>query len=210
MLSVGLTGSIASGKSLAARFFEKCGAKLIDADSISREVVDPEQEGWKRIVENFGQEILKKNGGIDRVKLGEIVFSNAKKRQLLNSLLHPLILNKIKEELKKTALKSFFTIVIVEVPLLIECNLQKDFNKIVVVYADRQTQKKRLMRRDDIDEKEAENRLDSQIDLKEKKKYADYIVDNTGTVEDLEKQVHRVYGFLNQDLIEHEKKSKKI
>ncbi|GAG25614.1 unnamed protein product, partial [marine sediment metagenome] len=178
MLSAGLTGGIASGKSLAAKLFQKLGAYLIDADAISLEVVKPGREGWERIVKNFGPDIVEKNGAIDRVKLGSIVFSDAEKRRTLNNLLHPLIIEKINKELKHVAVRNPFCIVVVEMPLLFECGLQKDFDKIVVVSADRGTQKKRLMERNGLKEKEAEERLNSQMDLNEKKKFADYIIEN--------------------------------
>lgn len=210
MLSAGLTGGIASGKSLAAKHFQKLGAYLIDADAISREVVEPGREGWERIVKNFGSDIVKENGTIDRAKLGSIVFSDAEKRGKLNNLLHPLIIGKINKQLKQIAVRKSFCIVVVEMPLLIECGLQKDFDKIVVVCTDRRIQKKRLMEKNGLKEKEAEERLDSQMDLNEKKKYADYIVENNRTKKELEKQVSKVYNFLKRDFAEKGEQSKKI
>ena len=210
MLCAGLTGGIASGKSLAAKLFQDLGAYLIDADAISRQIVEPGQEGWERIVRNFGSGIVGENGTIDRAKLGSIIFSDADKKGTLNSLLHPLIMEKINKELKQVALKKPFCIAVVELPLLIECGLQKDFDKVVVVYADRETQKKRLMERNGLKEKEAEGRLNSQMDLNKKKKYADYIIDNNRTKKELEKQVSKVYNFFKRDFAEKEEQSKNI
>jgi dephospho-CoA kinase len=202
MLRVGLTGGIASGKSLAAEVFKELGARLIDADSIAREIVEPGREGWKKIVENFGRDVLEKNGIVDREKLGSIVFSDTTKRKLLNNLLHPLIIGKIKKALKEIEKQESVPMVIVDVPLLIECGLQKYFDKILVVYADRLTQKKRLMERSHLKEKEAEARIDSQMKLDEKRERADYIIENSGSRPELKKQVLRVYGLLGRDLEE--------
>ncbi len=204
MLSVGLTGGIASGKSLAALFFQRLGAYLIDADEISRKVVEPGEKGWSMVVDNFGPEITGNDGSIDRARLGNIIFSNARQRELLNSLLHPLIIEETGKKLQHIAKKDTSSIVLIEMPLLIECNMQNDFDLIVLIYADRETQKKRLIERNGLKEKEAEARLNSQKNLEEKRKYASYIIDNNGSKKELEKQVKKVYGFLKQDQSEKE------
>lgn len=199
MLSVGLTGGIASGKSLAATFFAEHGAYLIDADVISRDIVMPGQEGHRKVVEEFGVAILAEDGAIDRKKLGDVVFADAAKRGMLNSILHPLIIGRIQKEIEQRAAVCPESITIVDVPLLIECGMYHDFDRIVVVVADRNIQKARLMERNCLKNGEAEDRLRAQMAIMEKTKYADYIIDNNGSREELERQVARTYALLVHD-----------
>ena len=200
MLRVGLTGGIASGKSLAMSCFQKQGAYLIDADALSLDLVEPGKEGWKRVKKHFGDDIITEKGTIDRVKLGRIIFSDDEKRGLLNHLLHPLIIEEIKLKLSRLAEKNPLSIAVVEIPLLIECGLQNDFDKIVVVMTPRSTQIKRLKERNNLSRKEAEARLNSQMELYKKKKYADYIIENNGTREDLKKQVTEIYRLMESEV----------
>ncbi len=205
MLSVGLTGGIASGKSLAAHFFQKCGAHIVDADTIARNIVESGSAGWERVVEHFGRSVLTHDGNLDRSKLAHIIFSNEQQRAVLNNILHPLILDKIKEQLFEIAVRDPAAIVVVDVPLLIECGLQKDFDRIVVVYSDRDTRKRRLIQRNNLSEKDAEYRLRAQMDLNAKKKYADYVIDNSTSRQYLKKQVGTVYSNLIKELAGQEK-----
>ena len=200
MLRVGLTGGIASGKSLAMSCFCKQGACPIDADALSLDLVKPGKEGWKRIKKHFGDDVIRENGTVDRVKLGRIIFSDDEKRGLLNHLLHPLIIDEIKIKLKQIAEKDPMSIAVVELPLLIECGLQNDFDNIVVVMTTRATQLKRLMERNSLSRKEAEERLNAQMDLYEKKKYADYIIENNATKEEVEKQVKAMYCLMKTEV----------
>jgi len=197
MLSVGLTGGIGSGKSLAARLFSQLGAHLIDADVIAREVVLPGQDGWERVVEHFGADILGQDGCIDRKRMGDIVFGDAQKRGQLNALLHPLITARLQSHQALIAAEYPEGIIIADVPLLIECGMTGDFDKIVLVYADRETRIKRLIRRNGLTEQEAEKRLRAQMDLQKKIKYADFVINNTGDREFLKKEVARVYMMLH-------------
>jgi dephospho-CoA kinase len=200
MLSVGLTGGIASGKSFAMSCFRKQGACLIDADAVSLDLVKPGKEGWKRIQKHFGEDVITENGTVDRVKLGKIIFSDDEKRDLLNHLLHPLIIDEIKMKLKQIDEKNPLSIVVVELPLLIECGLQNDFDKIVVVVTTRATQVRRLMERNSLSRKEADQRLNAQMDLYKKKEYADYIIENNATKEEVEKQVKEMYCLMKTEV----------
>ena len=205
MICAGLTGGIASGKSLAAKYFKRCGAYLVDADSISREVVRPSCQGWQRIVDSFGTDVLMQGENIDRRKLGSIVFSDAGKRQILNNLLHPLIIEKTKSEIDEIAAAQGSCVIVVEMPLLIECGLQNDFDKIVLVCAGRHTQIKRLMERRSLKADEAERMLNSQMSIDKKREYACYVIENEGSKSELEKEVAAVYGFLKNDMMEKER-----
>ena len=200
MLRVGLTGGIASGKSLAMSCFRAQGACLIDADAVSLGLVKPGKEGWKRIKKNFGDDVITKNGTVDRVKLGRIIFSDDEKRGLLNHLLRPLIIDEIKIKLEQIGKKDPLSIAVVELPLLIECGLQSDFDKIVVVMTTRETQLKRLMERNSLSRKEAEKRLNAQMDLFKKKEYADYIIENNGTKQEVKKQIKELYRLMKNEI----------
>ena len=199
MLRVGLTGGIASGKSLVARFFKENGARLIDADRIARDVVQPGSAGWKRVVDCFGTSVLRRDGRIDRRALGRIAFSDERARKALNGLLHPLIISKIQQRLEGLCRRLPDAPVVIEVPLLIECGLQHDFDRIVLVAADPEIQKKRLISRSRLSEEEAEARIGSQLAMNQKRKYADYIIDNNGTRRDLKRQVRCIYKRLVAD-----------
>jgi len=196
MLKVGLTGGIACGKTLAANLFHAQGARLIDADVIAREVVEPGREGLERIIQHFGTGVLHDNGALDRKKLGSIVFRDPEQRVELNRLLHPLIVNEIDRLLAELSVSAPSAVAVVEVPLLIECGLQKKFDTIVLVCADRKIQLQRLMKRDSITEKEAEERLGSQMPIGEKRHHADFVIENNDTRSIVEKQVREVYGLL--------------
>jgi len=199
MLKTGLTGGIASGKSSAGFLFKKCGARYIDADTVSREVVAPGCEGWRRVVDAFGREILQQDGSLNRGLLGEMVFSDARSREMLNSILHPLILEKIDADIALISRRDPAGILVVEIALLIECGLQKKFDKLVVITARRDVQKSRLTHRDHFTESEAEARLASQMPLSDKAVCADYVIENNGTKQDLEKKVRKVYDLLEKD-----------
>ncbi len=200
MLKVGLTGGIASGKSLAADYFRTCGAHLIDADAVSRDVVLPGQPGWQKVVETFGSDILLPDKTIDRSKLGEMVFRHEEKRRILEALLHPLIMESIDRSVEQVARTAPGKIVMVEVPLLIECGYQDDYRKIVVVYADRDIQRGRLMQRNGYTRHEADQRLAAQMDIEEKVQFGDYVIKNNGTEGDLERRVREVYDSLLEDV----------
>ncbi len=186
---VGLTGNIASGKSTVASIFRELGAKIIDADKIAREVVKPGSDAWKEIVKSFGKEILNKDETINRKKLGAIVFKDPLKRKKLNEITHPRIVKKIYEQVEELKKKNV-SVVIVEAALIVEKGGMRDLlDKLIVVTLPEQKQIKRLMERDSISYEEALNRVSSQAPQAEKVKYADYVIDTSGTVEETKKQV---------------------
>ncbi len=193
MKSVGLTGGIATGKSLAADAFRRLGAAVVSADTIARKVVEPGQKGLPLIVDAFGSEILLNDGRLDRRKLGALVFADSAKRSLLNRLLHPLILQRLRTEMTQAGRD----VVIAEVPLLFECGYRNDFETVVVVYADPRLQMQRLMKRDGISVQEAGQRIAAQMDIEQKLTLADHVIRNTGSPAELERQVAEVYGKLS-------------
>ncbi|PWU21585.1 MAG: dephospho-CoA kinase [Bdellovibrio sp.] len=186
-LWIGLTGGIASGKSTVARLLFSHGLAVIDADEIAREVVAPGTEGLAAVAQAFGKTILKENGELDRTSLGREVFADEKKREVLENLLHPRIQRRVAELRAKFG--AIAPVIIYDVPLLFEKNLASQFDGIVVVICRPEQQVQRLMARTGLSRGEADQRIRSQGPLGDKVKKANWVVDNSGTVEDLERQV---------------------
>ncbi|MEC9491769.1 dephospho-CoA kinase [Flexistipes sp.] len=193
---LGLTGGIASGKNTVAKMFSSLGAYTIDADEISREVMSSGHKTYDKIVENFGRDILKENNEIDRKALRKIVFDNAEKRQLLESIVHPAILEEEKKRVGEIKGRDDKAIIITHAALIIEKGTFERFDGVIVVYAEREQQITRLIKRDSISREYAEKIISSQMPLDEKVKYADFIIDNTGTPEDTKQDVLRVFNAI--------------
>lgn len=190
-LVIGLTGGIATGKSTAAAIIKRRGFTVIDADEIAREILEPGKEGYKLVIEEFSNSILTEDGIVDRKRLGDIIFSDAKKREKLDGLLHPVITNEI---LKNLYEHSSEIVVFIDIPLLFEVitKIEEEgvhFDEIWLVYADRATQLERLYNRNTLSPEDALARVDSQMDIEQKRLLADRIIDNTGTKDELEKAV---------------------
>lgn len=196
MISAGLTGGIASGKTMVAHLFRDLGAELIDADEIARQVVEPGSVGLESIMACFGSGILTAEGRLDRACLAADVFSDPARLETLNRLLHPLIAQQIVRRLEKLRLTGFDGVVIVDVPLLFECGWQAMFNRIIVVYCAPDAQLQRLMLRSGLDAAQASARIAAQMPLCEKKTAADFIIDNQATVQSLRPKVADLYAQL--------------
>lgn len=184
---LGLTGGIATGKSTAVAIFKKYGFPIVDADIIARQVVEPETEGLKAIQQAFGKEVIQANGSLDRKKLAAIIFSNDKKRVMLNELLSPFIRNEIMRQIQEKSQLS--NLVVVDIPLLYEGGYDQVVDKVAVVYIPESVQQSRLMKRDNLTQLEAEKRIASQWSIEEKKAKADFVFDNQGNHEELEQQI---------------------
>lgn len=197
-LLLGVTGGIASGKSTAAKMLEELGAPIIDFDVLAREVVQPGQPAYNDIVDYFGRQVLQEDGTLDRKKMSDIVFSDLEKRKKLESFTHPRIQEEFIRDLHEITSKNPEAIVQVVIPLLIEINLQYLFHKIVVVYVSPEVQVERLAERDGISRDQAANILKSQLPIDEKASYADFVIDNNGTVEETRRQVEALWGKLKE------------
>jgi dephospho-CoA kinase len=196
MLLVGLTGSIATGKSTVSEMFRRKGAEIIDADHIAREVVEPGTEGLARIVREFGPGMLDEEGKLNRERLGARIFQNPAEREKLNRLLHPLIVNSMRAKTEKIKKEKDPDLLIWDVPLLIEGNLTQWVEAVILVYTPKEIQLERLMKRNALSKEEAEKRILAQMDIEEKKKYADYVIDNRGTLSETERQVDQLWKQL--------------
>jgi dephospho-CoA kinase len=192
---IGLTGGIASGKSLASQALKGLGMTVIDADDISHEILTTDTSIRQAVVRTFGKEVLNEEREIDRGKLGRIVFfEKPELRKELEAILHPLI----REEMWKRARASSSNDVVLDIPLLIETGALERVDLVVVVYATRELQIQRLMARDGISREEAVRRINTQLPLEEKVSSAHYIINNTGTVEETEEQVIRFYQAIRE------------
>jgi dephospho-CoA kinase len=179
MLRVGLTGSIAVGKSHVVSVLRELGCHVIDADQTAREVVERGTEGLRRIVEEFGEEVLQGDGTLDRARLGGIIFADASKRERLNAILHPLIISAQDELLCRWEAEDPKGIGIVDAALMIESGGYKRFDKIVVVHCRPEIQIERLMRRNNLSRSEALRRISAQMPQEEKMRYADFLIDTS-------------------------------
>lgn len=195
---IGLTGGIASGKSLVAEELKRLGAYLIDADEIAREVVQPDFPAYKEIVKEFGEKILNPDKTINRKMLGQIIFSDTKLRKKLEQITHPGILSEIDKRIAAIKNKKPDATIVVDAALLIEVGLHKKMDKVIVVYADEKTQMDRLMKRDGITMDDAKNRISAQMPLREKRKYADFVIENGEGKEkaEVKKEVEKIFGKL--------------
>jgi dephospho-CoA kinase len=198
MILVGLTGGIASGKSEAARILKKLGAYIIDADEIAHALLEPNTQTWKKVVKSFGTGILRPDQSIDRAVLGRIVFDDPKKLAGLNAILHPFVFAEKERRQKAIAEADPQAVIIFDVPLLIETKTHEKMDKVVVVTVDRKTQLKRLTERNGLSKQEAQKRINAQMPLNEKTKYADYLINSGESLADMEIRVRQIFEELKQ------------
>ena len=196
MLRVGLTGSIAVGKSFVSGVFAELGCRVLDADETAREVVEPGSPGLGEVVRRFGQSVIKEDGTLDRVALGALVFADAGKRATLNSILHPYIIDRQDEQLREWETLDPDGIAIVDAALMIESGGYKRFDKLIVVHCRPEVQLERLMARGKLERDEAERRIASQMPQAEKQKFADYLIDTSDGFETARQNAVEVYGKL--------------
>jgi len=199
-LLVGLTGGIATGKSTVSEILRQLGCKIIDADQLARDVVEPEQPAWKQIVAEFGRGVVTAEGALDRKKLGAIVFADAERRKRLEAITHPAIRARFQARLDELAAQGFAGIVVFDAPVMIESGNYKNMDRLVVVVTDDATQAARLQERDGTDQAEGRRKIASQMPLAEKAKLADYVIDNSGAREATAAEVRRVFAALMADL----------
>ena len=198
MLRVGLTGSIAVGKTFVDDVFRELGVPVLDADQVARDVVAPGTIGLQRVAEQFGESVLKPDASLDRAKLGSIVFADEEKRLRLNSIIHPLVFEAQDIWLRKRELESPDGIAIVDAALMIESGGYKRFDKLIVVWCERDLQLQRLIARDGLSREEAERRIASQMPQDEKKSFADHLIDTSAGFDATRRKVADVYAELSK------------
>lgn len=198
-MRVGVTGIFASGKGTVCAMFEKLGAVVIDTDIIAKEIMEPGEVGFVEAVKIFGDGFLNEDGTLNRRKFANHIFADKDRVALLNSIMHPIIHE------RTMSLSAGDDIYMLNVPLLFETGLDKLMACSIVVVAEREQAIERGMLRDNISEKEIISRLEHQIPLNEKKRLADYIIDNSGTPENTQRQVLQIWNILTADNQEQQK-----
>jgi len=206
MLIVGLTGGVASGKSVISQILKEEGAYLIDADQIARELVQPRRPTWTALIKAFGKGIVQKDGSIDRKKLAVKVFSDPGQRELLNRILHPRIKKEMDRRLKAIGQKDPKAMVVIDAPLLIETGDHREMDKVIVVTSTEAQQMERLKERAGIDQEEARRIIASQVPTEEKLKVADFVIGNEGSLEDVERKAKEVFQALKRIALQKEKR----
>ncbi len=202
MKVVGLTGCIGSGKSTVGEIFAEMGAEVVDADLIARKVVEPGSEGLTRIIERFGPEVLDPRGGLDRAKLASIVFTDTAARTDLNAIVHPAVGKEILNQLAELDKKNFRGVAILMIPLLAESGKDRyPIDEVIVVDVDDETAIKRLVSFRSMAESDAIARLAAQASREDRLAIATYVVDNSGTVDELYPQVSRIMAELVRDIV---------
>lgn len=194
---LGLTGGIATGKSTADAIFKEQGFPIIDADEIAHQLMLPNKKNYNEIVKEFGTEILKSDQAINRKKLGEIVFNDKMKLTLLNEITHPNIVAEIKKQMLEFQ-QDQNALIVLDIPLLFEGKLEYLCDGVLLISASEQNQLQRLMVRNNLSEKQAASRIASQMPLIEKKRLADYVIENNGSVGDLRKKITAVLTSLER------------
>ena len=197
MLTVGLTGGIASGKSIVARMLQEKGCHVIEADLVAHEFLKPSNPISQQIVAEFGPQILGANNAIDRAKLGELVFGNSEKLARLNALTHPPVLNEIARQLAQIAQKDGSSIAVVVAALHIETGYYKDFDRLALAWCMREQQLTRMLNRG-LTLEQAELRIASQMPLDEKRRFADDIIDCSRTIADTQRQTLEILARWKQ------------
>jgi dephospho-CoA kinase len=198
MLRVGLTGSIATGKSFVSGVLAGLGCRVVDADELARRVVEPGTEGLRAVVEEFGAEVLSADGALERARLGAIVFGDAWRRERLNAILHPLIIAEQDALLRRWEEEDPRGVGVVDAALMIESGGYRRFDKLVVVHCRPEAQLERLMRRNSLSRVEAERRIAAQMPQEEKLRYADFSVDTSGSFEETRARTEEVYKALRK------------
>ena len=192
MLKIGLTGGAATGKSTVSEILRGLGAYIIDVDLIGR-------KWWKRkpclkeIAAQFGEDMLQPDGSLDRKKMGDLVFADREKLERLNAIVHPAMTARVEEKIKKLEGDQSTRTVVVDAAILIEMGLRRLVDCLWLVWADRKTQVERLMTRDGMSQEKAENIINSQMPMEEKERYADVVIENTGTLQDLETKIRKLW-----------------
>jgi len=196
VLTVGLTGGIGSGKSEVSRRLADLGAVVVDADKVAREVVEPGTPGLQGVVDEFGADVLRSDGSLDREGLGRIVFADPDRLARLNAIVHPLVGQRIGELIAEVEREHPDAVVVYDVPLLVENNLADRYDVVVVVAADAATQLRRLVEQRGMTDEDARARIAAQASLEAKLAVADIVIRNEGSLDDLDAQVREAWADL--------------
>jgi len=195
-LIIAVTGGIGSGQTTVCNYFEKWGCKIINADQKAKEVIQKDKRLQRELKETFGKEIFSADGKLDAKKLAEQAFRNELETQKLNQLVHPRMVEILIEEMERARFSGKFPLVVIDAALIYEISIEKMFDAIVVVNAPLSQRQQRVRQRDGMNKKQFKERMDRQIPLEDKVKWADYVIENDGTLEELEVRSKKVFQEL--------------
>lgn len=198
-LVLGLTGGIATGKSTADEFFKNKNIPIIDSDKVAHNIMNVGKPAWKKVKETFGTDYLNSDQSVNRKKLGKLVFNNEAELKKLNEITHPLIYQEIQEKIKTEKDKNV-PLVIVDAPILFETGGQNYCDKTVVITLPPKIQLERLMARNNLSKEDALSRINAQMPLEQKEKLATYVVDNAGTIEELDSKLEQVLKKIKDEV----------
>ncbi len=198
MLKVGLTGGLACGKSLVGEALASMGCRLIQADRLGHEVLAPGGEAYDAVVREFGTGVLGPDNAIDRRKLADEVFGHPERLARLNELVHPPVVRREEQLMAEIETANPHAIAVVEAAILIETGSYRRFDRLILVTCDKETQIRRAMKRDGVSRDQAMARLERQLPLEEKRKFADYVIDTSGTKEETVAKVRQLYECLRR------------
>jgi dephospho-CoA kinase len=207
MIRIGLTGNIASGKSEIARMLADRGATVIDADLLAREAVQPETQALKDIVKRWGKDVLKEDGSLDRAALRQIVFADQSELDALNRIVHPGV-TRLRDREIAQARERGDPIVVCVIPLLFERNIVEEFDAIVLVDAPRPVRLERMVASRGMEATDAMNMIASQMPAELKRARADYVIENSGSLQDLERDVDALWSSLQRNAVETESEAR--
>lgn len=199
MLKVGLTGGLASGKSFIGVELERLGARVLQADKLGHLVLMPDGEAYQDVIDHFGRETLNSDGSIDRKKLGAIVFNDSNKLEQLNTLVHPHVFTRQKQFFYDVEADNPAAVAVVEAAVMVETGSYKNYDRLILVSCPRELQIERFIEREYSSRKEAESRLERQMPLEEKRGFADFLIDTSGTKNQTRIQVQDVYHILKRE-----------
>ncbi len=195
-LVVGLTGGMGCGQTTVAKFFEKWGARVVNADLIAKQVVDEDEEVKRELEKAFGKRIFYRNRKLNRKLLARIVFEDESKTRRLNRIVHPRMVSRIIEKIEQARETGRYPIIAIDAALLYELNLEHMFDAMIVVSSKMQNRIKRIQERDRLSEREIIHRIQRQLPIEDKMKWADFVIENNGTLQDLERRSRAVYHRL--------------
>jgi len=193
---IGVTGGIGSGQSSVCEILASQGCKIIDVDKKAKHIIKKDKTLQLKLKEAFGEEIFDRNGELNRRLLANIAFSDGYKTQLLNKLVHPRMVSEMIEEMETARFSQRFPLIVVDAALIYEISIEQMFDAIIVVYTDLEHRIQRVMKRDNLTRDEILARVRRQIPLEEKRNWADYVVDNNGSFEDMKKQTLKIFHEL--------------
>jgi dephospho-CoA kinase len=198
MKTIGLTGGIGSGKSTVSQILAELGAFIIDADKVGHEIYLPGKEAWHQVTAAFGRDILAADQTIDRKKLGAIVFASDEARKKLNSIVHPLMFQDIRRRIREKRAEGFMKLIVVEAAILIEANWLPLVEEVWVVVTGKNAVIERVAAQRGLSARDTEVRIASQLPDAERLKYANVVIHNDGSLEDLRKQINSAWERLGQ------------